>query len=184
MKTVRKKILGIATASLSLALWSCDGIQSSVRPELEPSPVMVASTSGTSLVVAWERNPTSGSVSADIGAGGGVLVMGKHVLWVPENAVSETASFRMIRDVEHPLRVKLTASRAGDNDIGSAGFSTPVYLGISYDDADVPSDESILEAIYFRPDGLVEEVPSTVITSENRIVAKLSHFSMYGVAWP
>lgn len=175
----------VSVLAASLFLWSCDNIGNSTTPELGPDPMVVMSTSGKRYVVAVERDPDAGSVSATIGAAGGVLVLGKHSLWVSKDAVSGPTTFRMARDPEHPLRVKLSAGQDGENDIGSQGFAAPVKLALSFDKAtDLPADKSTLTLLYFRADGLVEELDTRVDVYGLTAVAELPHFSLFGLGWP
>lgn len=169
----------------SLFLSSCGDLGEPTRPGLLPGPMVVTSTSGATFVVAYESNPSAGSVSATIGSSGGILVLGKHAVFVSADAVGAPTRFTMARDLEHPLRVKLTAGQAAENDIGSAGFAAPVYVSLSYVNAAAqPSNAEAVRVVFFRPDGLVEEMPSVVYSSENRVTARVSHFSLYGIAWP
>ena len=85
--------------------------------------------------------------------------MGRHSLYVSPGAVKQTTKFTMTRDAENSLRVKLTAGLQSENDVGAAGFDAPVYLVLSYARAEnLPRDKSSITVVYFRPDGLVEEL--------------------------
>lgn len=167
-----------------LLVWGCDSAEM-MEPELSPSPVVVTSTSGRRFVVAVERNKRAESVSAQIGPQGGVLTLGRHSLYVSPGAVSETTRFTIARDAENALRVKLTAGLQSENDVGAKGFDAPVYLLLSYAEVEAaPRDRSSIKVVYFRPDGLVEEIETDVQVLGRYAGAELSHFSLFGLAWP
>lgn len=182
---VKRFLRAVWLIALPLVAWSCDDFHGPIEPELAPRQMVLTSTSGTKFVIAYEWDPAAGSISGEIGTAGGVLVLGYHALWVSPDAVSAPTKFTMTRDLEHPLRVKLTAGRDAENDVGAGGFAAPVYLGLSYANVSgVPSDKSSIEVLYMRPDGLVEEVPSAVDLGSSRIVARLPHFSLFTLGWP
>ena len=169
----------------ALFLWGCDAMQEPIEPRLSPGGMVVMSTTGETYVVAHETDPQAGSISAEIGAAGGELVLGDHKLVVSAGAVDSATTFKMQRDPEYPIRVHLTASRDSENDVGQAGFGAPVTVTVSYDAAaEKPADESEITLMYFRPDGLVETLTTTVDVDGNKVSAALPHFSLFGLGWP
>lgn len=185
MKKFTRWLATLSTMALSLFLWSCDSAPEAIQPELEPSALVVTSTTGKRYVVGWEANATPQTASANIGPSGGVLRLGSHVLMVSPNAVSAPTKFTMTRSAESPLRVKLTAGRESENDVGARGFNAPVRLALYFANATrLPADRSSIGVIYFRPDGLVEEMTTELDVYENVAVAALPHFSLFGLAWP
>lgn len=178
-------VSAVSMLAMSLFMWSCDSAGSLTDPQLEPTPMVVMSKSGKRFTVAAERNPEVGTVSARIGRAGGVLVMGRHTLTVARGAVDAPTTFTMTRDPEAPLRVQLTAGRNSQNDVGAAGFNAPVTLSLSFQKtSDAPRDGSSITVIYFRPDGLVEELETEVRVRGKTASAVLPHFSLFGLAWP
>jgi hypothetical protein len=185
MKTFTRWASTFSVLAMSLFLWSCDNAPGAIQPELEPSALVVTSTAGKRYVVGWEANAVAQTTSATIGSSGGILRLGSHVLIVSPNAVSAPTKFTMTRSAESPLRVKLTAGRESENDVGARGFDAPVRLALFYANAaQLPADRSSIEVIYFRPDGLVEEMTSQLDVYGNFAVATLPHFSLFGLAWP
>lgn len=185
MKKFTRWASTLSMTALSLFLWSCDNAPDAIQPELEPSALVVTSTSGRRFVVGREANATAQTASATIGSSGGFVRLGSHILVVSPNAVSAPTKFSMTRSAESPLRVKLTAGRESENDVGARGFNAPVRLALYYANAtQLPADKSSIEVIYFRPDGLVEEMSTQLDIYGNFAVATLPHFSLFGLAWP
>ena len=181
MRKIYRWLSATSALAASLFLWSCDNIGDTTQPELEPSPMVVMSTSGQRFTVAYEENPESGSVSATIGYKGGVLGMGRHAIYVAEGTVGEPTVFTISRAAEGSLRLKLTAGE--NNSVGAAGFSKPVrllmYMGNA---ANVDANRYSAKVLYFRPDGLVDELETRVYGYF--AVTNLDHFSLYGLGWP
>ncbi len=174
----------VAALAMSLFVWGCDNA-GMTQPELAPSAVVVTSTSGRRFQVVAEKDKRAESVSAQIGRQGGVLTLGRHSLYVSPGAVKQPTKFTITRDAADALRVKLTAGRQSENDVGAEGFDAPVYLVLSYAQAeDVPRDRSTIKMVYFRPDGLVEELETDVQVWGKYAGAELPHFSLFGLAWP
>lgn len=184
MKTILKYISTLSLLALSLFAWGCSDL-AEPAPSLDPAPMVVMSTTGESYVVAQEVDPLSGSISAEIGSAGGELTLGAHTLYVSEGAVAEPTIFTMTRDPESPIRVKLSAGVDGGNEIGTTGFAAPVTLQLNFGTAwELPADLSGITLIYFRADGLVETLPTSVDAEKTTISAELPHFSIYGAGWP
>ena len=180
-----KFVSTLSVLAMSLFLWSCDNVGDTMQPELKPAKMVVMSTSGNTYTVAMENDPEVGTVTAVIGSSGGHLILGQHTLDVSANAVDQPTTFTMTRSAENPLRVKLTAGRESENDVGSVGFAAPVSLTLSYVKAeDAPADKSLITLFYFRPDGLVEEMTTNLRVSGADATADLPHFSLFGLGWP
>lgn len=185
MNRVSRLVSTVSLLAMSLFMWSCDQAEQVTEPQLSPAPLVVMSKAGKRFRVAAERNPEVGSVSAEIGRAGGVLVLGRHTLTVSRGAVDAPTTFTMTRDPSAPLRVQLTAGRESQNDVGAAGFAAPVTLSLSFQNAaDTPRDRTSITIIYFRPDGLVEELETEVRVVGKVASAELPHFSLFGLAWP
>jgi hypothetical protein len=185
MKKFSRWATTLSMMAMSLFLWSCDDAENATQPQLEPSALVVTSTAGKRYFVGWEANAAAQTVSASIGSSGGILRLGRHILVVSPNAVTAPTKFTMTRSAESPLRVKLTAGRDSENDIGARGFNAPVRLALYYANAaQLPADRSAIEVIYFRPDGLVEEMSTQLDVYGSFAVATLPHFSLFGLAWP
>lgn len=186
MKRFSKLLLTASALALTLFTSACDSVTTgSQAGDMDPSPMVVMSTTGQRFTMAWEWNPAATTVTASIGPAGGVMALGRNMLWVSPGAVSENTRFVMARDPSAPLRVRLSAGRNGENDVGDNGFAAPVKLGIYYGNAaELPTSLETMQLVYFRPDGLVEPLESQVRVYENLVVADLPHFSLFGAAWP
>lgn len=183
MKNVRKYLSTLSLLALSVFAWGCSDV-ASVDAGLEPAPMIVMSTTGETYVVAQETDPSAGSISVEIGAAGGELTLGSNTLLVSPGAVSAPTTFTMVRDPESPIRVRLSAG-SGDNAVGETGFGAPVTLKLNFANASsIPADLSGITLIYFRSDGLVETLPTSVDSETATITANLPHFSIYGAGWP
>lgn len=185
MKKLFKSMPLMSVLAASLFLWGCDAVQEPIQPRLSPNGMVVMSTDGVPYVVAMETNPAAEQVSAVIGAEGGELGLANgHKVFVSAGAVNAPTTFTLRRYPEEPLRVKLTAGRDAENDVGAAGFSAPVTLQLSYAGAgNLPDNLDGLTLIYFRNDGLVETLSTQVDTGAKTIRASLPHFSLFGLAW-
>lgn len=171
--------------ALALFAWGCDSVQEPVHAGLTPGGMVVMSTTGETYVVAEEMDPSAGSISAVIGQAGGEITLGANTLYVSEGAVSEATTFAITRNPESALRVELSATRETENDVGAAGFNAPVTLKMGYANAEsLPGDLSTMTLIYYRPDGLVETLPTSVDVANATVTATLPHFSLFGPAWP
>lgn len=181
MHRLNRLLTVVSAIALALVTASCDNLAEPTQPRLAPTPMVVTSTSGSRLTVVYETNPDAGSVKATVGASGGLVGIGEHVLYVPEGTVQSNTEFSITRNAEFPLRVKLSAGP--NNDVGRAGFVSPVYLALSLDGiAGYTPGGAAPTMIYFREDGLVEELETTIY--EGFAIAPLDHFSFYGLAWP
>lgn len=175
--------------ALSLVLWSCDyaGDQDVLGPQvsLEESEVSEGSEGGSGFTVAKQKDLTVGTVTAVIGASGGKLTLGKHELFVPQNAVSAPTTFTMAKLDADNITVSLTATQLTTNDIGSQGFAVPVKLSLSFEEATgLPDDLSVLQIVWLKIDGTMEAQLSEVNVSAKRVRGTLNHFSDYALAWP
>lgn len=185
MNRIVKKFSLLSALAASLFAAGCDAIQEPMEPRLSPGGMVVMSTTGQKYTVAVEKDANAESVSASIGSAGGKLVLGKHELLISSGAVAEATTFTMQRSAEDPLRVKLTATRVTENDVGSVGFSAPVTLKLSFQNAsDLPADLTSVSLIYFRPDGLIETLSTELDRNGHRVSSALQHFSLFGLAWP
>ena len=149
------------------------------------SALSVMGRSGGRLALAAECVPETGTVSGIIGRVGGVLILGRHVLTVTAGAVTAPTKFAMTRLPGAALRLRLTAGRREQNDMGSAGFRAPVSLSLSFHGIlDLPPARSGISIIHFITDTLVEELVTEVRVNGKGATAELPHFSLFGLAWP
>jgi hypothetical protein len=185
MKRIMKSLSVIAALSLSLVLWSCDSINQPTQPgPMSVGGSAVYNSSGKKYEVAREA-ASVGTVSATIGSSGGQLILGKHRLIVPRGAVSNATVFTMSRVDGDQVRFRFSATRNTHNDVGAAGFAVPVQLRIVYEDVTLlPSDLSILEVVYFRPDGTITGMATQLNFNQRWAEGSLPHFSDFGLAWP
>jgi hypothetical protein len=186
-KWMRRSSLG--TFALLFALAGCESASDSgllLEPKHETEQVLVSWKFGNGYTVVRETEEAVGSVEAVIGSAGGTLVLGEHVLMVPAYAVDANTTFRMEKEDGDHVRIHLTASRYGDNDIGARGFNRPVRLMLSYgSSANVGTlTASRLKVMYIRPDQRVEALPSMVNYYDRWVGTDLRHFSEYGIGWP
>lgn len=180
------KLSLLPALALSLVLWSCDTLDDPASRLTGPEVgAASASSSGNGFTVVKEKDTSLGGVTGIIDSSGGKLVLGKHELWVPKDAVSAPTSFTMAKVDGDLIRVKLTATQVTTNDIGSQGFAVPVTLKLSYEDAaEMPQDASLLRIVWIRLDGTFEEQLSEVNVTGKRVSAALGHFSDYALAFP
>lgn len=181
--------ISLAAIALTFLVAGCDGPgdpAAMLAPKHDQEQVLISWKYGNGYTVVRETDNAVGSVEAVIGSAGGVLSMGKHLLIVPENAVSASTTFRMSKvDGDH-VRLHLTASRNGNNDVGSRGFDRPVRLMLSFEGAANVrrSDVGAMAVMYIRSDNRVEPLPSMVNVNDRWVGADLVHFSEYGIGWP
>jgi hypothetical protein len=179
----------LAVLALMVALAGCESASDSgllLEPKHEEEQVLISWKFGNGFTVVRETEETVGSVEAEIGAAGGVLSLGKHLLVVPAYAVSRPTTFRMEKQDGDHVRLKLTASRYSDNDVGRRGFARPVRLMLSYEGAANVSREALdgMRVMYIREDQRVEVLPSLVNYYDRWVGTDLRHFSEYGIGWP
>lgn len=126
-------------------------------------------------------------VSATIGPEGGSLGVEGYTLTVPRNAVSEPTVFTFASIDNGYIQVQSTATTVGSsdlNDVGRAGFKTPVLISLSYSSAGgVPSWLKLVLA-YVGPDGTLEPVPSRFNVARKVVTGAVSHFSDYALVMP
>lgn len=179
----------LAALALMVALAGCESASDSgllLEPKHETEQILISWKLGNGYTVVRETDNSVGSVEAVIGRAGGVLSMGKHLLLIPPNAVSANTTFRMEKEDGDHIRLHLTASRHGDNDIGRLGFNRPVRLMLSYEGAANVSQDDIddMAVMYIREDQKIEALPSLVNYYDRWVGTDLRHFSEYGIGWP
>ena len=143
-------------------------------------PLMQSGGSGRDWVFV-QGSAGDAAVEGVIGSRGGVLNLGPHWLLVPRDAVRGDTRFRMTPISDGTFHVELTATqlrrRGGEveNDIGQAGFRSPVYLAFHFGDA--PVDPAALAVAWLIEGSLVSQ--PTFIYEEAWAVGVLRHFSGY-----
>lgn len=186
-KWMRRGSLG--ALALMVALAGCENASDSgllLEPKHETEQVLVSWKFGNGYTVVRETEESVGAVEAVIGRAGGTLVLGKHLLLVPPHAVRHNTTFRMEKEDGDHVRIHLSASRNGDNDVGKHGFNRPVRLMLSYEGAAnvSASDLDDMRVMYIREDSKVEPLPSMVNYYDRWVGTELRHFSEYGIGWP
>ena len=177
------KFAMLPVMALSLLVAACD-TAGEIQPLTGPQVGAPSfSDDVTSFTVVKEKDVTVGVVTGTIGSGGGKLVLGKHELWVPKDAVSAATVFTMSKASDE-LRFSLTATQLLTNDIGSKGFAQPVKLVISYKDAVNVSDPSALKVFWAKLDGTLEVQQTEVDLVGYRAIGSLGHFSDYLLGMP
>ena len=178
-----------AALALMVALAGCESASDSgllLEPKHETEQVLISWKFGNGFTVVRETEETVGSVEAVIGRSGGVLSLGQHLLVVPAYAVTGNTTFRMEKEDGDHVRIHLSASRHGNNDVGKRGFNRPVKLLLSYEGAAnlSSSDVEKMSVMYIREDQKIEALPSTVNYYDRWVGTDLRHFSEYGIGWP
>lgn len=173
-------VLTMAVVGLS----ACQDATPLVGPEVPTPEISISQSSSSSSV--WQileaSSDVTGGVSAVIGAEGGSLKLGRQTLVVPAGAVDAPTIFTMKKGGAK-LRVILNASRVTGNDVGAAGFATPVYLTFSYGSvSSLPADPSELLIVWIRADGSYEPQPTVVDEAAKTVTGELLHFSEYALA--
>lgn len=218
---LRRSSLGTVALFAALAFLGCSDQQGSVEQLLGPDAAdyarggkkggnddggwgkggksansQIVTESGTSNT--WKlatKSVRKGETKAEavIGADGGYLYSGDHILWVPKGAVDLPTEFKI--QVFSPISgdsavagVTLKAvriSETGDTiNVGKAGFLKPVILAVSYAETDVV-DPSATKLLWIREPGVVEQVPNQFLYPDKKwVVGYLEHFSEYGIGWP
>ena len=129
--------------------------------------------------VAVEGQVGDHSVEAVIGAAGGELRLGRHWLLVPAGTVLSRTRFVMTPIQDGTMHVDLTATSAlgnvEENDVGSAGFSQPVYLSFSVDAASF--DPMSAAIAWVHEEGM--QVQPSFVYQDDSVVGALTHFSGY-----
>ncbi len=168
--------------ALTLVLWGCEDAGQLTGPgEVSRELVETSNSSGYKMIK--ETDASTGVVSGTIDQNGGKLVLGQHSLAVPAGAVDGPTLFTMTK-LDGAMQFDLTATRVTTNDIGSAGFATPLVLTIDYTNAtELPEDQSKLKVFWKKTDGTYEAQPSEVDIQGKRLRGKLSHFSEYTGGW-
>ena len=126
--------------------------------------------------------------AALIGGSGGVLSLLGNTLTVPAGAVGESTLFSLTRLPGASIQVDLLATRSSvfgaAIDVGAEGFlgGKAVQVKLTYAGATNVEDPDRLVVLYLRPDGGVEEVPTTVDEAARTVTVELEHFSRYAMA--
>lgn len=179
----------VAALALAVTLAGCENAASSgalLEPKHDQEQVLISWKSGTGYTIVRETEESVGAVEAVIGRAGGTVILGRNLLIIPENAVDADTRFRMVKQDGDHVRLHLTASRNGNNDIGKRGFNRPVTLMLSYENAAnlTASEISKLSVMFIRNDNRVEPLPSLVNYYDRWVGTELRHFSEYGIGWP
>jgi hypothetical protein len=169
-----------ALAAAALALSACESTKSINAPAPAAADKSAFHTSPVGKVVvrapgAFSTLDLSGS--AVIGSEGGTLITGAARLVVPAGAVADGTVFTMNVSSTNVFEVSLTATSAGapagSNDVGAAGFSSPVLLYYDFG-ATPPAEYSVAWQVV---NGVLVSVPSRI--EGNFVIGQLSHFTTY-----
>jgi hypothetical protein len=159
----------------------------------EPQVVQESGTGGSWRLASKRFRKGEVKSQAVIGAEGGYLYTGDHVIWVPKGAVDQPTEFKI--QVFAPTSgdstvagVSLKAIRitaTGDTvNVGKAGFLKPVILAVSYEESDV-QDPAATRLLWITEPGVAELVPNQYVYPDKKwVVGYLEHFSEYGIGWP
>lgn len=179
MKLHRMFSLPLVVA-LASGLGACQDGRSLLGPEAASPPIAAQGTPGLSMIE--DRTSEVGGVTAVIGSQGGELKLGNQSLVVPAGAVDAPTLFRMKKG-SRALSVIITATRETLNDVGNAGFATPLTLSFRYGNAaSLPAEPSQIQIVWVRPDGTFDPQPTTVDLEARVISAEITHLSEYALA--
>lgn len=172
---------------LAAALWlaGCSDLAAPTEP-----PLAAPEASTSFIPTPSER--LAGSipafdVSKTIGPEGGSLGITGYTMTVPRNAVAQPTVFTFTSATNGYVQVKATATAVGSsdpNDVGRAGFDTPVLISLSYDSAGGLPKWLKLVLAYVAPDGQLEYVPSSINVVKKVVTGAVTHFSDYALALP
>jgi hypothetical protein len=180
-RNMTKRIWAVAL-SLVVALAACEGTPTET---LNPSE-----TAGLSQSGGWTKvqgSMPAFSVSGVIGAEGGTIGIPGYTLTVPRNAVLEPAVFTFESVDNGYMQIRATATSVGSarvNDVGSAGFRTPVQIRLTYHPAGGVPAWQRLRMGWVRPDGEIVAIPTRLNVARWTVTGHASHFSEYALIWP
>jgi hypothetical protein len=170
-----------ALAAAALALSACESSKSMTAPSpaASQSGFHTAARAGHVVVRAPGAYTTldESQNSAVIGSAGGSVSAGAARLVVPAGVVPDGTVFTIDVSSTNIFQVNLTATSAGapagSNDLGAAGFSSPVLVYFDYG-SPPPTKYSVAWQVV---NGVLVPVPSMI--SGNNIIGQLNHFSTY-----
>lgn len=186
--------------TLSLTLFSAcsESTITDVSNPVRPSAAVLDDTGNELELVKGQLNSRTKLVSKVIGPEGGMLVLpgwGKnghfafHSVIVPAGAVTEKLMFAMELSSDEYIEVDLNAYKldaAGKPIAGTGhrGFSKPVYLTLSYANAEKPVPTGKVRIVYLNEQtGRAERVNSRALPMAQLVIGELRHFSRYTMAW-
>ena len=144
-------------------------------PELQ-IPALQASAvySATGLVQC--RPLAYDSVSRTIGAKGGTIRVSKHVLVIPDRALSEAVRITVVAPSDTVNRIQFQPE--------GLVFQLPVSLTMSYANCNIGPSARHKEIAYTNDSlAILEYVPSLDDPSKRKVTGQLSHFSWYAISW-
>lgn len=191
MRSKILKLYALPLLALSLAVGACENIggpDGLTGPEAsEPSQSLLGldldAEDPNGYTVVKEKDASVGVVTGIIGSAGGKLVLGRHELRVPANAVSGATTFTMSK-LSGELRFSLTATQLLPNDVGSQGFAVPVKLVANFQGVSEISDPWKLKIVWLKADGSAQDQPTDIDIVGKRAIGYLGHFSDYALVMP
>ena len=113
--------------------------------------------------------------AAIVGPSGGTLVVGTHTLEIPAGALEQPVV--IVAQSVPSLNIDMDLAPDG------LSFQKPVLLTLSYGHCGGDAlGESPFRIVHVRPNGDLEDRPSTDDKSERRVTGSLDHFSRYAIA--
>jgi hypothetical protein len=169
----------LALAATGLA-WGCtEAGVGPVQPLAQAPAYVLVADRAASAGEAW-------TASRRIGPAGGVFALGAHELVVPAGAVSGPTVFQVQVKRTGSIQVDLEATAdvpgARQNGVGAAGFARPLTLRLSYRGVADSVDPATLAVVWVREDGALVPLPGTVDRRQQRVEARVDHFSGYALA--
>jgi hypothetical protein len=164
---------------------SCSELRESpTSPEASPQYGVGTYTQAADPLVVRYTHANAESTSAVVGADGGALVVGGHVMTVPKNAVPDATLFTMTVVDGYNIHVDLTAVRLADGALVTRfPRGSEVQLSLSYEYGMV-WDDNLLRVGYLvdsTTDGKKQVMKSEIDRNSMRVKASLSHFSQYAL---
>ena len=102
-----KRLSAVSALALAVFAWGCENVGEVTQPSPRPGGQVYSTADGSRYMVAKERDPNVGAVTAIIGEAGGKLILDRHELWVPQGAVSGLTTFTLSKSDSDNLRVRL-----------------------------------------------------------------------------
>src|SRR5688572_30625359 len=188
MKPTRRVLYALMLAVLSgvSACERSDGLGDLTGPTTQHNLIegligstdgLLGTTSTTRKVVALKRNNAQIGdvtyVSEPITKWGSVFKFGPHKLVIPAGAVLFPTRFSATVRAGEDIRLDLRAW----NDYGPVtNFLVRVQLTINVADSNA-GDLSGVSVFYLNPNGMVEQMPTTIDSSNRNVTGYLNHFS-------
>jgi len=158
----------------AIGVLSC-GEPGAVAPELRV-PGLEASSVSSSTSLLECRPLAYDSVTKTIGRKGGSIRVSRHVLVIPDQALSQPVKITLVAPSDTVNRIQFQPE--------GLVFQLPVSLTMSYANCNASKATPPKQVAYVSDSLAILEVePSVDDVSGKRVIARLSHFSGYAIIW-